>query len=59
MYKPPKGFVTVREAAKIGQVTEITIRNLITSKKLTRYKRAGRTLIDEKELEAYFRVREV
>jgi excisionase family DNA binding protein len=57
-YKPPDGFVTVKTAAEILQISEMYVRILLSKGVLTRYKRQGYTLLLESELEQYNRIKE-
>jgi len=42
-------FMSVREAAQEGHLHEVSIRRMLTEKKLTRFKLGKRTLISRKE----------
>lgn len=45
-------YLTVRETAAFVKLSEISIRRLLTQKKLKRFKCGGRTLIRQSEAEA-------
>jgi len=46
---PPK-MISVREAANILRLSEISVRRFLTQRKLRRYKCGGRTLLKESEV---------
>jgi len=52
----PGDFLTCKETAELLKVHEISIRRLLTQKKLKRYKFGARTLIRKSEALALIRV---
>lgn len=52
----PGDFVTVREVTGLLKLSEITVRRMLTQKKLKRYKVGARTLIRKSEALALIRV---
>lgn len=51
-----KGFLTIKNAAKYSDLSEETVRRLLSSGKLTALRPVkGRILVDRLELEAYIR----
>ena len=47
---PPSGYVTVKEAARLLKLSEISIRRFLTQKKLRRFKVGSRTRILHSEV---------
>jgi excisionase family DNA binding protein len=52
-------FFTVKEAAAEGHLHPVTVRNLFTRKKLTRYKLGRKTLIRRSEFMALIQPKEI
>jgi excisionase family DNA binding protein len=52
----PAEFMSVPDAATFLRLSDVTIRRLLTQRKLTRYKASGRTLLSAAEVRAFVHV---